>query len=68
MPYSNADEPYYVVYDYMEEGMYTVYYRNYGMGCPDSEIIIQIAGVLWYEQEPPEETPTPVPTWAQRRA
>ena len=45
--------------------MYTVHYRNYSVGCPDSEIVIQIAGVLWYEQEPPEETPTPTPvaTW-----
>jgi len=45
--------------------MYTVYYRNYSVGCPDSEIIVQIAGVLWLAQEPPEETPTPTPvaTW-----
>jgi len=45
--------------------MYTVYFRNYGMGCPNSGIIVKIAGVLWYEQEPPEETPTPTPapTW-----
>ena len=45
--------------------MYTVCFRNYGMGCPNSEIVIQAAGVLWYEQEPPEETPTPTPvaTW-----
>ncbi len=49
----------------MNEGMYTVYYRNYSVGCPNSEIIVQIAGVLWYEQEPLEETPTPtaVATW-----
>ena len=65
MPYSNPDGPYFVVHDYMDEGMYTVYYRNYSVGCPDSEIVIQIAGALWYEQEPPEETPTPTPvaTW-----
>ena len=27
--------------------------------------VVQVAGALWYEQEPPEETPTPtaVPTW-----
>jgi len=42
--------------------MYTVYYRNYSVECPDREIVIQIAGVLWYEQEPPEETPTPTAT------
>jgi hypothetical protein len=41
----------------MEEGMYTVYYRNYSVGCPNSEIIVQIAGVLWLAQEPLEETP-----------
>jgi hypothetical protein len=64
MPYKSQDE-YYIVYDYMNEGMYTVYYRNYSVGCPDSEIVIQIAGVLWYEQGPPEETltPTPMATW-----
>ncbi len=40
-------------------------YRNYSVGCPNSEIIVQIVGALWYEQEPPEETPTPtaVATW-----
>jgi len=64
MPYKSQDE-YYTVYDYMDEGMYTVYYRNHGVGCPNSEIIVQAAGVLWFEQEPPEETPTPTPvaTW-----
>jgi hypothetical protein len=64
MPYKSQDE-YYVVYDYMNEGMYTVYYRNYSVGCPNSEIIVQIAGALWLAQEPPEETPTPTPaaTW-----
>ena len=60
-----SQDEYYTVYDYMNEGMYTVDYRNYSVGCPDSEIVIQIAGVSWYEQEPPEETPTPtaVATW-----
>jgi hypothetical protein len=64
MTYNSQDE-YYTVYDYMEEGMYTVYYRNYSVGCPNSEIVVQVAGALWYEQEPPEETPTPTPvaTW-----
>ena len=64
MPHNSQDE-YYTVYDYMDEGMYTVYYRNYSVGCADSEIVVQVAGVLWYEQEPPEETPTPTPvaTW-----
>jgi hypothetical protein len=64
MPYKSSD-PYFTQYNAMNEGMYTVYYRNYGMGCPNSEIIIQAAGVLWYEQEPPEQmpTPTPVATW-----
>ena len=64
MPYNSQDE-YYTVHDYMDEGMYTVYYRNYSVGCPNSEIVIQIAGVLWYAQEPPEETPTPTAaaTW-----
>ena len=40
-------------------------YRNYSVGCPDSEIVIQIVGALWLAQEPPEEppTPTPVATW-----
>jgi hypothetical protein len=49
----------------MNEGFYTVYYRNRSVGCADSEIVVQIAGALWYEQEPPEETPTPtaVATW-----
>jgi len=58
-------KPAYVVYDYMDEGFYTVYYRNRSVGCADSEIVVQVAGALWYEQEPPEETPTPTPvaTW-----
>ena len=49
----------------MDEGFYTVYYRNRSVGCADSEIVVQIAGALWYAQEPPEETPTPtaVATW-----
>jgi hypothetical protein len=34
-----------------------VHYRDYSVGCPNGEIVIQIAGVLWYEQEPLEETP-----------
>jgi hypothetical protein len=46
MPYNSQNE-YYTVYDYMNEGMYTVYYRNYSVGCPNSEIVVQIAGVLW---------------------
>ena len=64
MPHNSQDE-YYVVYDYMDEGFYTVYYRNRSIGCADSEIVVQVAGALWYEQEPPEETPTPTPvaTW-----
>jgi hypothetical protein len=61
----NEQGQYFTEYDYMDEGMYTVYYRNHGVGCPNSEIIVQAAGVLWFEQEPPEETPTPTPaaTW-----
>ena len=45
----------------MDEGFYTVYYRNRSVGCADSEIVVQVAGALWYEQEPPEETPSPTP-------
>jgi hypothetical protein len=64
MPHNSQDE-YYTVYDYVDEGFYTVYYRNRSVGCADSEIVVQVAGALWYEQEPPEETPTPTPaaTW-----
>jgi len=60
----NEQKEYYTEYNYMDEGMYTVYLRNAGL-CPNGEIIVKAAGVLWYEQEPPEETPTPTPvaTW-----
>ena len=45
--------------------MWACYNRNHSVGCPNSEIVVKVAGVLWYEQEPPEETPTPtaVATW-----
>ena len=41
----------------MNEGMYTVYYRNYGVGGPNSEIIVQIAGVLWLRKNRRKKRP-----------
>jgi hypothetical protein len=65
MPYADPGDGYIVEHNTVEPGQHTVYLRNYSVGCVNSKVVVQIAGVLFYPQEPPEETPTPTPapTW-----